>query len=189
MMRKLLTIRAAILGVVFLATLIATKSKRLGNSEPDLATGVKRLEQGMKQVSEWGSTSDYPEDSWRRLRVVARELQSYSPKFAKDVISRYQASDNGQYGKEDFQKDGKLYLLMRVMFKLPEQSRESHVLFGGWMMPQGSYEHGELHNLGWPVTWKSGNPALESGYFGLQGSRYNATAEFDYFQSKYSFRK
>ena len=129
----------------------------------------------------WPHPIVYSHASWTALVSAAKILQESDPQFAEQMVRDYQRSHDHN------QDDGKLLLLMRVAFDLPEtKPLEQFVGFGGWRDWGGS--DNMTTNAAWPISWNSGSPILVVGFTLFEGARYDAGAEFRYFVSKYPMR-
>jgi hypothetical protein len=166
-------------------------------SSPD-EMDATRLNILLANVQEWpddNGTTNYPKYNWIELGLVAKIIQNCPPRQVEKALHQYQlmGSQDGDFqslNENQLRNDKKLYLLMRMVFWLPEAESGVQVFCGGWVRPPGSYDLSAVHNVAWPVQWNNGHPALVSGYGGLQGinARYNAAEEYHYFLSKYRMR-
>jgi hypothetical protein len=137
-------------------------------------------------------SSAYSRSNWNALIEAARIVQKCEPQSVITALKQYQESTATNMHTLD---DTRLLLLMRVIFEIPDRAEpnEGHKFFGkafgGWItLGTHIYADGSL-NLAWPITWNDGNPALRSGYIGLQGARYDAAEEYRELREKYSLRK
>ncbi len=159
---------------------------------------VTRLNILLAKVQEWpddNGATNYPKFNWTEMGLVAKIVQNCPPKQVQKALHQYQliGSQDGDFqslNEGQLRNDKKLYLLMRMVFDLPEAESGVGVYFGGWVRPPGSYDLSAVQNVAWPVQWNNGHPALVSGYRGLQGidARYNAGEEYQYFLGKYRIR-
>jgi ATP/maltotriose-dependent transcriptional regulator MalT len=107
-------------------------------------------------------------------------------------------NDNFQRLDEiQLENDTKLYLLMRLVFDLPEAvpaSTNQIVVFGywsgRWLKENGEINSDGTFNRAWPIRWNHGHPNLLAGWVGLEGvnTRYDAAAEFSYCLTNYPMR-
>jgi hypothetical protein len=169
----------------------------------------EKLNALLLQIDPWpeGST-EYSTQGWKRLIIAAKYVQECDPVSVKVQLSRRQSEfsegDTGPIPKtrEEGEKtlqlldkrledDGKLLLLMRVVFEIPENKRgEPSKRFYAWRMRGTERNNDGTVNFAWPISWKAGNPKLVSGRTSLEGvnTLYNAAGEYDYFTHRYPFR-
>ncbi len=164
-----------------------------------------RLEALLKPVEPWpGFETNYSSASWDRLIEAAKIIQRSDAQAVQNVLHEFQIAGSQDqilqhFTREQIADDGKLYLLMRVVFDLPEavtMSPGQHVVISGawmgrWVESGGQKNADGTVNLAWPLKWNHGQPQLTGGYVGLQGinARYDAAAEYDYFRDHYRLRK
>jgi len=150
----------------------------------------------MTRVDPWPSHStNYSWDGWLRLVSVAKTIQRVPHPVMERVFYEYQRKGcaRGDFqleSPEQLISDGELFLLMRMVFELPEAQIGPWVTFGKWDMPGVNFSPDAVHNIAWPVRWDHGHPRLESGYVGIEGvnARYNARDEYVYFLKRYAMR-
>ena len=124
-----------------------------------------------------------------QLVVLARRLQSISPDLVeKRLFESRNHFEN--YSDAQLSNDRKLYLLIRVIFDLPENaSKNDSFKTGGWITMHTDINNDGTFNLAWPIKWKDGSPVLVSGYQGIESlGRYDASIEYHYLRSKYRMR-
>ena len=142
-------------------------------------------------VDPWTSAStNYSETNWEHLVVIARLIQKSDSESVCRTLRKYQ-QDQVTHSMDEILNDSKLYLLIRVVFDLPEHdpNERKWSYFGGWLAARTDYNSDGTRNRAWPITWDKGNPRLISGCLGIQGfERYSAVDEFLYFRSKCLFR-
>lgn len=112
------------------------------------------------------------------------------PKSVCKTFRKYQ-QDQVVDSMDETRNDSKLYLLIRVVFYLPEHApkEEKWSYFGHWLRFQTEYNSDGTINQAWPIMWNKGNPCLISGCLGIQGfGRYSAADEFLYLRNKCLFR-
>jgi hypothetical protein len=134
------------------------------------------------------AASPNPQILLRLLILTAQFIQKCRPKSVEQALFEYQSI---QELDQEVRSDGKIYLLLRVTFVLPENaSTDEWTMFGGWATMNTERNEDGTVNLAWPLTWNKGNPRLISGFTALQGfdARYKAAAEYKYFSGKYPFR-
>jgi hypothetical protein len=154
------------------------------------------LQRLLLEVEVWPSGPQvryYSKHSWLLLINAAKVVQESEPKSVEQTLEDYQ-SHTATNGLDQIKEDSKLFLLMRVVFDLPEDvSVDTNgfvPVFGGWVTMNEQFGTNGSVNVAWPIRWNNGHPILISGYYGIQGinSTYNARKEYMYFMSKYRMR-
>lgn len=144
--------------------------------------------------------SDAPD--WRQLIVVARVIQTNSPRDVENVLNQFQMRGivNGNFQHLNLERaaeDEKLFLLMRVVFQLPESvpfDEKPFVYFGGWAGrwagTNGVTNPDGTVNLDWPIRWQDGHPEIYGEFLGFEGidARYCAAHEYAFFLRNYPMR-
>jgi len=151
----------------------------------------KTLATMLSTIAPWTDTStNYSETNWEHLVMIAKLIQKSDSENICKTLEKYQQEQVANSMNET-RNDSKLYLLMRVVFDLPEHAPNdtNWSYFGCWLTARTEYNSDGTINRAWPITWKKGDPCLISGCLGIQGfERYNAAKEFLYFHSKCSLR-
>lgn len=152
----------------------------------------RHLRELLSTVENWphGSTN-YPDSAWERLTAVAREVQRDSPTSVEIALFEYQHIGGDFQDSPGAYDDGKLLLLMRVVFDLPDASQKNQLhMFAGWVTLGTEFNADGTANVDWPLKWSNGRPYLVSGFIGVQGigARYDAEAEYRYLLGKYKCR-
>lgn len=145
----------------------------------------------MRKVSSWatipmgGPTEAYPLDE---LKQVARFLSKQPSRERRIMIVVYSIYAKAQ---GDDTASSKLYLLLRVLFDVPEAyPRDKAKFFGGWRgwLENRASPESDTANLLWPLGYHDQRLALVdsmTGYFGLP---YDGLGEYDYFASHFPLR-
>lgn len=167
------------------------------NYRPSLTE--ERLERIVAPIKNWPESGPegYSPEDWNHLISAAQEVQKYNPNSVEKALHSYQLK-GCPYGKfqnissqQQLENDTKLFLLMRVIFRIPESvPKDKFVGFGGWVPSASLVNSDGTMNPSWPVKWDEGHPILIAPYLGLQGieARYDAAAEFDYCLTNYPMR-
>jgi hypothetical protein len=136
----------------------------------------------------WSGDGIMSPSDWRSYITVARQLQNESLDGAKAVITEYEALAE-ERGDSMINVESRLFLLLRVVFDLPEQAPESNRrLFIGWTNWPEVDRSGNV-NMAWPVKWTNGVPSLMAKCHGRLGPPYDAIGEFSHFHRYYRLRK
>jgi hypothetical protein len=151
------------------------------------------LEKSLSQIDPWPNWStNYAQTNWVKLVKLAKSLQQMNPEIVEAALSNYQGRRGNLLDEDAIRDDGKVYLLMRIVFDLPESTPmgKGTRYFAGWVSQRTEVNADGTVSLAWPIAWNRGHPMLISGCIGLQGinARYRAAAEYDYFYHKYKMR-
>jgi hypothetical protein len=153
----------------------------------------------LPRIAPWPDGSDpfpsYGRENWTNLIALANILQTNAPKSVEEALYSYQvkgcrSTDFSDMTYDALLIDGKLFLLMKLVFNLPEAQKGQYVFFGGWVRPEYAWSLNGVHNWSWPVQWNNGKPKLFSGYEGFEGidARYNAAEEYKYCLKRFPMR-
>jgi hypothetical protein len=157
----------------------------------------KQLKSLLASISVWPShfpdSNGVPYSSWKQLIAVAKDLQNREP----DSLVRSFHSLQGDApiavplrdATKKLETDRKLFILLRVIFELPEsiplnESERS----GGWVTGRSEVNADGTINMAWPLQWNQGRPKFVCGFCGLQGPRFDASAEYNYFRERFPMR-
>jgi hypothetical protein len=152
------------------------------------STELAALLSAVHPIAADGSTN-YSTEHWARILAAAQKVQDSDTDSVEASLRQYAV----QNPDLPLLQDTKLLLLLRVVFDVPEaappSTRGKDPAFGGWFtMGTDINEDGSV-NLAWPISWRRGQPALVSGFVGLQGKRFDASAEYRFFKERYPYRK
>jgi hypothetical protein len=148
--------------------------------------GQSELKDHLASLPPWGR-GDFNNDDWEKYMKVARMIQASDPATVEAVLEQFmhEAITEEFRGHE---AESKLFLLMRVVFDLPETAPEhERRSFKGWVNWPVA-DAGEEVNLAWPLSWRSGRPQLLSSYEGSEGLPYAAALEYQHLRDHYPFR-
>jgi hypothetical protein len=135
----------------------------------------------------WSHDEDISEAGWAAYVEAARRFRQTDPEVAAAALDRFveQAAGEEFTGSES---ESKPFLLMRVLFELPEQAPESErVSFKGWTNWPRADERGQV-SLSWPISWERGKPELTARYDGSAGRPYAASMEFRALRERFPYR-
>lgn len=139
------------------------------------------------KLSPW-STRHYKKEAWDRMIKTAKLLQETSPGIVKKALEQF--IRRTMWEDDSDQQWSKVFLLLRVMFLLPEAEDPSHAcFFGGWVIPWRVSKIESEVNLGWPVLWEGNTPKLVSEFNGYKGPPYRGEDEYMYYLNTFPFRK
>jgi hypothetical protein len=157
-----------------------------GSVGPELTK--EELVRRMRALEPWRNTTAYSRKGWDDLIALARIVQRTNPERVAAALDLFGKMPFHEQVKPDYQEESKPFLLMRVVFDLPESApRSEYFSFKGWIHPSGS-KLPEWINLSWPVSWRNGTPHLVAAYGGSLGQPYAASAEYRYLLKRYRMR-
>jgi hypothetical protein len=133
-------------------------------------------------------TGVYYTESAMQLVNLARQVQySGSTSSLLNALEKYESTFAGT--TDYVQHMSKAYLLLRVLYQLPQQMNGNAKTFGGWIHP--GIGKGSSYNMSWPVAAIAGPSGIQvtiDPYTGFLGRTYNAAAELNYFNSNFPKR-
>lgn len=154
----------------------------------------KFLEEALLKVDPWSSSTNYSGANWKQLCFIAGVIQKSSPRTVSNALGEYQGRLVYQgtvrpSTVETLDDDSKLFLLMRIVFDLPEEdSSGDNWMVGFWRGERSEINANRTINRAWPIVWNNGSPRLISGLMAASGLGYSAADEFLFFKDKFRFR-
>jgi len=147
----------------------------------------EELVESLQLLAPWRYGVHLSETEWKQYIETAKIFQAANAMDIADALDAF-VLENNQEDYQGWESESKPFLLMRVMFDLPEKAPVSQRFsFKGWSnWPQPDAQ--ENVNLGWPIIWRNGQPALEANYEGSMGEIYGASAEYHFLLDHFSFR-
>ncbi|KPK76342.1 MAG: hypothetical protein AMJ79_07005 [Phycisphaerae bacterium SM23_30] len=147
----------------------------------------KYLVNMFSSLEPWPSSGAITENGWQYYIQVAKTVQKTDPEVVKESLDNFiYASLEEQILNEE---ESKIFLLMRVIFDLPEDAPKSKLRsYKGWSNWQLSELPNNRVNLSWPIKWDGHKPRLISYYEGSMGIPYQASLEYEYLKKNYKFR-
>lgn len=168
-----------------------------------LLVPVIRFFHMMSNIPDWASVrlpKDIDDYSLEQLIHTAQWL-SYMPAWKrKFLIMTYQLPISLCYQYDIcFYKDSdvpspipassKLFLLLRVLFSVPETyERQSVRYFGSWITIPPAPERSDAVNLLWPLGYQNGDLKLKASLGDVHSDYYNGIDEYNYFHSRFPLR-
>jgi hypothetical protein len=136
-------------------------------------------------LAPWPPDGDLSPEQWDQYIAAGATVQRADP----DDVERSLTDFLGQReGIEGAAAETSLFLLMRVVFDLPEKAPASERRsFKGWINWPPAAPDGTV-SLAWPLSWDSGRPTLVAPYEGSEGPRSAAAEEYRYLLERYPFR-
>jgi hypothetical protein len=136
----------------------------------------------------WSQRDSFSSDDWRNYMKVAKIVQGTDPPIVEGALDQFvlEATHESFTG---YTSESKPFLLMRVVFDLPEvAAQQLRLLFKGWANWPQADAQGNV-SLAWPISWQSGRPELAASYEGMDGKPYSAVAEYRYLRDHFPYRR
>jgi hypothetical protein len=140
-----------------------------------------QLAQRIASIAPWSSYVAYSQADWDKILDVANELNQSNSDSVRAALSIF-SGQAAQVDATHYLEISKAFILIRVMFRLPESEiRGNWARGGGWIADQSS------KGPGWPVVWRRGRPKLASPFLAYDGIAYDPVS--DYEQIRKTYRK
>ena len=151
--------------------------------DPKLPSGGDFFEH-VEPLPAWSNTH-YTDAHNSMLKEHAQQLQQLSTQEIMNGIEEYT-----RYYKGRVAPLSKLYVMMRMLFDVPENTpMDQAKTFGGWVKPDELIA-GEQTSLLWPLAMGDDRiPAVEAKFKGYMGAPYDAEAEALYFMEQFGRRE
>lgn len=135
----------------------------------------------------WSHDEDVSGAGWAEYIEAARRFRETDPDVVATALDRFVEKAAREEFK-GYENESKPFLLMRVLFELPERAPASERLsFKGWTNWPPPDERGQV-SLSWPISWESGKPELTARYDGSAGKPYAASMEFRSLRERFPYR-
>jgi hypothetical protein len=144
-------------------------------------------------IAEMPDWTSIEKSEWSKCRIptsrgaatVARHLAAFDLDAVRSGVGRY-AEDARQGSGLTVEAAGRLLILNRLVFVVPEWSDGSVGFFGGFAGPEGA---GGRLQIGWPVvTLPDGSVEIAAPFRGYFGDDFQALPEFDLFRERFPRR-
>jgi len=136
----------------------------------------------------WSQPGSFSAGDWKNYIKVAGIVQETDPSTVEAALDRFIRAAT----REPFDgptSESKPFLLMRVVFDLPESAPEqSRLSFKGWTNWPRADARGNV-SLAWPISFRDGKPALVAPCVGSEGKPYEAAAEYRYLRDHFPYRR
>lgn len=179
------TKKAKITGIVLLGALLVF----LCNCDKKVDMRPSTLLEDYDSLKPWPADTSFSSKDWENYIRVARRVQSTEPNEIKKSIYSFLTSQGipDDTIEENYTK---IFLLLRVVFDLPEDAPEETLRsFVGWSNWSEAVIGEKRINLSWPISWAWPKPKLVSGCFGREGVPYFAVEEYEYLLNTFPYRK
>jgi hypothetical protein len=136
----------------------------------------QQLAQLIASVKPWSSTGRYNESDWEHIVQVAAIFQSTDHNLAAEGFEIFNLQNTNNF-HNDYLEGSKAFLLLRVMFDLPEHGK-GRPGGPGWLTERRDLNSDGTVNFAWPVVWREGQPSLASEYIGYEGFSYSPKSDY-----------
>jgi len=148
-----------------------------------------KLKRQVRKIEPWTSSTNYSVAGWTQLVRTAKAFQNVTPGLAGETLNEHLKVYAGKPDQLSTEQ-GKVFLLLRVIFELPENASSGQRLtFAGWARGRSDLNPDGTVNLSWPLSWSQGKPRLVSGCEGTAGSNYSVADEYVFLRYKFNYRK
>jgi hypothetical protein len=149
---------------------------------------AEELVREFRSLAPWTSTGTFGAAEWASYRRVANLVRHTGPDVVAEALDRF-VRETREEEFPGYEPESSLFLLMRVLFDLPEAvPEELRVSYKGWVNWPAPDEHG-LVSLAWPISWAGGSPELVARYEGSEGRSYAAGREYRRFLDRFPYRE
>lgn len=149
---------------------------------------AQELQELFGSLAPWSQRQDLTKEEWNNYLKVARAVQQSTPEVVESALELFMRGAIQEEFK-GYEGESKLFLLMRVVFDLPEAAPESQRRsFKGWINWPEADSEGNV-SLAWPISWQSARPALIAPYEGSEGIPYAAVKEYRYLLEHFPYRQ
>jgi hypothetical protein len=145
-----------------------------------------RLKRAINKIEPWTASTNYSVAGWKQLVAAAKKFQDSTPDFANTAVGELLENNAGQPGLAVAQ--AKIFLLLRMVFELPENSPGQPVIAANYFRGRSDMNPDGTFNLAWPISLSAGLPRLVSGCEGVAGDNYSPQKEFNYLRFHFKYR-
>lgn len=131
------------------------------------------------------------EEDWDLYIDTAMVLQWADPSLVRIALNEYVLHFSTSWDPEVSAVDehSKAFLLLRVMFDLPQTPDESEPYgVGAWWVRMRPGAPDISGTESFPILWTQDGPMLTAGFAGYSGASYDAGREFAYFCNHFKYR-
>ena len=153
---------------------------------------VEQLRTLIHFVKPWttsgSETGCYTRSDWDRITNIAKQFQIAGDQRAAEAFGKFESQITNNF-QIDYFEDSKAFLLIRVIFDLPEHADQKERMGSGWLTLSLDLNSDGSVNLSWPIQWNGGNPSLFSKLPILyRGSSYDPKSEYLYCSTHFKKR-
>lgn len=140
-------------------------------------------------IAPWRNSGEYSQEQWRRIVDVAGIFQKTESSSVLIALDQFMKQNRTNI-TSDYEQESKPFLLLRVIFWLPEHAPMSErSCFKVWVdYDRASRNDDGTANLSWPLSWIGWKPTLVAPYRGSDGQPYLVAEEFKHMLARYPMR-
>jgi len=162
-------------------------SQKQDSMDTKMYTTQEELVNDLRVLKPWGNAHDFTSEDWQSYIEVAKRIKHTEEELTGNAIEAFIEQSSQDAGNTDFE-ESKPFLLLRVLFELPESAPASEGFsYKGWTNWPSPDQAGNV-SLAWPISWVSGKPILVSDYEGAEGKPYAGKSEFEFLRASYPYR-
>jgi hypothetical protein len=164
-----------------------------GESEPQgLCVSPHALARLIGILDPW-TDDEFSESSCEKALAVAGLFQELDPALVTEALREYERAifEKTRIAGSVTCEASKAYILMRVIFELPEEPVDgASVFLGGWLGWSSDRPPRLVHadNAAWPLTWSGGRPSYVAGRAAYEGPPYSPAREYTSMMARYAYR-
>jgi len=141
--------------------------------------------EALDSLPPWSHDEPFSDEDWAKYVEAARQVQEADPETITAVLDAF---IKRAASEECYENESKPFLLMRLVFDLPEAAPErERFSFKGWANWPAPDSRGYV-SLAWPLSWRSGRPEVVAAYAGSAGRSYAASEEYRYLRERFPYR-
>ena len=182
----------ALASVLYIALIGCSESVQSPSNSPKFDFEMKKwkveeLSQFITSVRPWSREFQYNNTYWDKIIEVAKIFHGVDTNEVVRAFALFDAQNTNDF-RGDYLESSKAFLLLRLIFELPEHARDERPGGPGWLTEGRDLNPDGTVNLGWPLTWKGGNPLLASQCLGYEGFSYSAKSDYLFLNSRFKQR-
>jgi hypothetical protein len=118
---------------------------------------------------------------------VATVFQGADSNLVVSAFDQFRRQNTNNF-HDDYLENSKAYLLLQVIFDLPEHARGYPSRGAGWLAQHRDVNLDGSVNLDWPLRWSGDKPSLISGYLGYEGLEYSPSEDYRFLAGQFKMR-
>jgi hypothetical protein len=149
---------------------------------------VEQLVVLIQELEPWSASKDYSTDGWKRAVRAAKVIQKSNPTTVEEALGEY-SKRYADHVNADHLEMSKPFLLMRLVFQLPEPSpKDPGLEVFCWNQAASIMNDDGTFNASWPLRWVNGKPTLVQQCEGANGLPYPARGEYRKLMKTFTMR-
>jgi hypothetical protein len=191
---KALFISLAIVCVILIGCLVRKNGGTNTTAQYTPASSMKKnwtateLAELITSLSPWSSERTYNRKDWNKMIEVAAVFQASESNLVVQAFDQFSNQNTNNF-HIDYLEDSKAYLLLQVIFDLPEHAKGYPSRGGGWLSQRRDVNPDGTINLDWPLSWNGEKPSLISEYLGYEGFNYSPSKDYCFLVAQFKMRR